>query len=122
MVLIIIVGGFFVLSKGSESTNGGEGNVISENSGNNRDVQKITLGTKNLNYYPNTIKVSAGKPVELTLDESVTGCLRAFTIKDLGVSKYARTPGDKITFTPTKKGTFAFACSMGMGFGKLIVE
>ena len=120
-VLIIIVGGFFVFSKGSESANGGEGNgdVINENG---EDVQKITLGTKNLNYYPNTLKVKEGKPVELTLDKSVTGCLRSFTIKDFGISKYARTPEDKIVFTPTKKGIFTFACSMGMGFGKLIVE
>lgn len=119
IILIVVVGGFLVLSKGSENGNGENGNekaVVSE------DIQKITLGTRNLNYYPNTIKVKEGKPVELTLDKSVTGCLRSFTIKDFGVSKYARTPDEKIVFTPNKKGTFTFACSMGMGFGKLIVE
>jgi plastocyanin domain-containing protein len=119
IILIVTTGGIFVFGKGSESVdvNNENGNVII-----GEDVQKITLGTRNLNYYPNTIKVKEGKPVELTLDESVTGCFRAFTIKDLGVSKYTRTPQDKIRFTPTKKGTFTFACSMGMGFGKIIVE
>ena len=77
---------------------------------------------KNYNYYPNTITVKSGQPVELTLDESVRGCLRGFTIKDLGVSKYSKTPEDSIDFTPTEKGTFAFSCSMGMGYGTIIVE
>ena len=60
--------------------------------------------------------------MSISLDSSVTGCLRSFTIKDLGVSKYAKTPSETIDFTPTKKGTFTFACVMGMGYGKLIVE
>ncbi|MBI2632517.1 cupredoxin domain-containing protein [Candidatus Pacearchaeota archaeon] len=119
MILLIIAGGIFIISRGSTNSDGKNGETVAVIEG---DAQKITLGTKNLNYYPNTIKVTEGKPVELTLDESVTGCLRSFTIKDLGVSKYARTPNEKIVFTPTKKGTFTFACSMGMGFGKLIVE
>ena len=33
-----------------------------------------------------------------------------------------QTPTDYVEFTPTKKGTFGFACSMGMGTGTLIVE
>lgn len=116
ILLMIMAGAFFVFNKKDSNDYEGDVQIITG------DVQKITLSSKNLNYYPNTIKVKEDKPVELTLDESVTGCLRSFTIKDLGVSKYTRTPSDKITFTPTKKGTFTFACSMGMGFGKLIVE
>ncbi|MEK6933726.1 MAG: cupredoxin domain-containing protein [Nanoarchaeota archaeon] len=116
ILLMIMAGAFFVFNKKDSNDYEGDVQIITG------DVQKITLSSKNLNYYPNTIKVKEDKPVELTLDESVTGCLRSFTIKDLGVSKYMRTPSDKITFTPTKKGTFTFACSMGMGFGKLIVE
>ena len=112
-VLIILVG-YFVLSKGSNGSDiqdQGEGTA-----------QKIVIGMKNGNYYPNTITVKANTPVEMTLDSSVQGCYRSFNIKDLGVSKYSKSPSDTINFTPTKKGTFRFACSMGMGTGTLIVE
>lgn len=86
------------------------------------EVQEITLSMKNYNYYPNTITVKAGQPVSITLDNSVGGCYRSFVIRDLGVSKYTKSPSDTIDFTPTKKGTFRFACSMGMGTGTIIVE
>lgn len=83
---------------------------------------EIVLGMKNFNYYPNTIKIKANIPVEISLDNTVQGCYRDFTIRALGIEKYLRTPQDTLTFTPTKSGTFTFACSMNMGTGKLIVE
>ena len=119
--ILIIAGAWFVF--GDKNSDNGNNNLVNGNVViNDVDAQKITLSTKNYNYYPNTITVKEGKPVEITLDKSVTGCLRSFTIKDLGVAKTARTPEDKIIFTPTKKGTFTFACSMGMGYGKIIIE
>ncbi|MDO8622967.1 MAG: cupredoxin domain-containing protein [archaeon] len=98
------------------------GNVINnaENS-DGGDIQKITLGF-NGNYYPNTINVKQGVPVEITLDSSVGGCYRSFNIKALSVSKYSSSPSDTIKFTPNQKGTFKFQCSMGMGTGTIIVE
>ena len=96
--------------------------VTSNTVADTKDVQKVILGIKDSNYYPNTIKVKAGQPVSIFIDSSVTGCLRSFVIRDLGVSGVARTPQDAITFTPPQKGTYAFACSMGMGHGTLIVE
>ena len=86
------------------------------------DVQKVVLGMKNYNYYPSEIKVKSGKPVSLSLDDNVFGCLRAMTIKELGVSKYLRSVSDTLDFIPTQKGTYTISCSMGMGFGKLVVE
>ena len=88
----------------------------------NDEVQEIIIGVKNGNYYPNTITVKAGQPVSISLDNTVTGCLRSFTIRELGIAKVLRTPEDKVEFTPTEKGTYTFACSMGMGRGTLIVE
>ena len=116
-ILIAVAG--FLLTKGVANKN-----TITDIQGDavQGEVQKVVLGTKDYNYYPNTIKVQSGKPVSITLDKSVTGCLRSFTIKDLGVSKYVKTPSETIDFTPTKKGTFRFACSMGMGYGTIIVE
>jgi len=116
VLLLIIAGGIFLFTKG-EAKQGITGNAVANN-----DVQKITLGIKNYNYYPNTITVKAGIPVRINLDESVKGCLRSFTIKDFGIAKNLRTPEDYVEFTPTKKGTYPFACSMGMGTGKIIVE
>lgn len=111
--ILIAVGIFFVWKQSAVQPS----NSILEN-----QAQQITLSMKNANYYPNTITVKENVPVALTLDKSVGGCLRSFTIKDLGVNKYSAQPADTITFTPTKKGTYRFACSMGMGFGTLIVE
>ena len=116
-VFVLLGGILFFMRDGSASAL--TGNVINQGSG---DAQSVTLSEKELNYYPNTFTVEAGKPVELTLDNSVKGCLRSFNIRDLKVSGYSKNPNEKIIFTPTKKGTFTFACSMGMGYGTIIVK
>ncbi len=118
LIFVIIIGaGLFMLRGNAADISGGTVNDI-----NNGEIQKIILSEKNLNYFPNELKVSVNQPVSITLDSSVKGCLRSFNIKELGVSKYAKTPAETIDFTSTKKGTFTFSCSMGMGYGKLIVE
>ena len=115
-IILLVIAGSFMLKTISSST----GNLVELKS--NGEAQKIVIGVKDYNYYPNTIKVKVGIPVSISLDKSVYGCLRSFTIRDFGISKYLKTPEDTIEFTPTKKGTFKFACSMGMGTGTLIVE
>ena len=115
-ILIILVAGT-VLIRGND---GSVGNAVVGGSGG--DVQKIVLGIKDYNYYPNTINVKVDKPVSISLDSSVSGCYRSFTIRDFGINKYLKTPKDTVEFTPTKKGTYRFACSMGMGTGTLVVE
>src|SRR3989338_799326 len=67
----------------------------------NGEIQEIIIGMKNYNYYPNTINVNVNKPVSITLDKSVYGCFRDFTIRDFGIRKYLKTPNDKLVFTPT---------------------
>jgi plastocyanin domain-containing protein len=114
IILIAGLGIFFIKSSSStDSITGGSGGD---------SFQKITLSMKNANYYPQTITVKVNEPVRIYLDSSVTGCYRAFTINEFGVSKYLEYPTDYVEFTPTKKGSFKFACSMGMGTGTLIVE
>ncbi|MEX2017300.1 MAG: cupredoxin domain-containing protein [Candidatus Pacearchaeota archaeon] len=115
VIVLLIAGGYLLLGKSSVN-----GNVIADDTGGN--FQKVVLGTKNLNYYPNTVTVRANEPVRIYLDETVTGCLRSFTIRDFGIAKNLPTPNDYVQFTPTKPGTYGFACSMGMGTGTLIVE
>ena len=120
ILLIIVIGEFFFLRRGNSAVNG---NAVSEGKQVlQRETQHIVISKKDLNYYPNEIRVKAGQPVSISLDSSVTGCLRSFNIRDLGVSKYSKNPSDTIDFTPNKKGTFRFQCSMGMGTGTIIVE
>ncbi len=66
-------------------------------------VNALQINIKEVCKTKNEIRVKAGQPVEVMLDDSVRRCLRLFAIRDLGVSGYARTPSDKITFTPEKK-------------------
>lgn len=118
--LIILVGvlAFFLLSGKDSSVTG---NVVNAQQVAGK-TQRVIVGMKDFNYYPNTINVKANQQVELSLDSSVTGCLRSFTIRELNVQKHLRTPDETLTFTPTQKGIYTFSCSMGMGSGKLIVE
>lgn len=113
-ILAIIVVYFLVSGRGLT------GNAVSEKSSTEDAVQNINLGF-NANYYPNTITVELGKPVEITLDSSVRGCFRSFHIRDLGVSYLSSGPSDTIKFIPLKKGTFEFACGMRMATGTIIV-
>ena len=119
IIFFVVIGiTYFVASAGANT-----GNVINNvGNDNSRDIQKINLGFKNYNYYPNIIKVKQGIPVEITLDNSVKGCYRSFNIKSLGVSQYSSGPSQTIKFTPDQKGTFEFACGMRMGTGTIIVE
>lgn len=116
IILVVLIGGFF-LFKGSEQNI----HYFQEDS-KNGDVQNVVISMKNYNYYPNTIKVKAGVPVSISLDSSVAGCFRDFTIRDFGIHKYLKTPQDTLVFTPEKEGSYTFACSMGMGTGVLVVE
>lgn len=116
IVILVVIGFYFT---GGSSSGTGTGKVLGASG--SGDVQKIVLGIKNGNYYPNTVNVEVNRPVRIYLDSSVKGCYRTFVIKSFGVSKNLATPSDYVEFTPTKEGTYGFACSMGMGTGKIIV-
>src|SRR3989344_2828486 len=101
IIIIVIFAGFFILRNGENSNKEIVGNVAVANEG---EKQKVN------------------QPVSMSLDKTVSGCLRDFTIREFGIRKYLKTPEDTVEFTPNKKGTYTFACSMGMGTGTLIVE
>lgn len=125
VIILLVVGAGIFFMRGS---NGATGNVVSGvsgNSGNSGDsgqIQKVTLSIKNGNYYPQNVKVKQGQTVRIYLDKSVGGCYRSFTMRDFGVAKYLASDSDYVEFTPNKKGSFRFACSMGMATGTLVVE
>ena len=116
VLILIVIAGFFFLKSGSGSENNYTG---SSESG---EIKNVVLGMKNYNYYPNTINAKVGQTVRISLDNSVSGCYRSFTIRQFGVAKYLSTSKDYVEITPNKAGTYRFACSMGMGTGTLIVE
>lgn len=116
-LILIVVAGWMFLGRGDTDTTTG-GNVDTGNG----DYQEVVLSMKSGNYYPNTVTVESGKPVRIYLDSSVGGCYRAFTIRQLGISQYLKSPSDYVEFTPTKAGNYAFACSMNMGRGTLVVK
>ena len=121
ILLVIIVAGFFMLNQsgsGLEFQNEQvSGNVVAGTG----EIQEVVIGMKNYNYYPDTINLKAGIPARVSLDDSVYGCFRDLTIRDFGIREYLKTSEDYVEFTPMEPGTYPFACSMGMGFGKLVV-
>ena len=85
-------------------------------------TQEVTLSWGKLNYNPEVITVKAGEKVRITGDMTrLTGCFQSLQIPELGISKSMTETDNVLEFTPTKKGTFAFGCAMGMGAGKLVV-
>ncbi len=117
VAILIVAGGAYLFGH----TGSASANVIEANNA-GVEAQKVVISMQNGNYYPREIRVKAGQPISVSLDSSVQGCLRSFTVPDFNVAKVLPTPQDSVTFTPNKKGTYQFRCSMGMGTGKLIVE
>ena len=122
MVLMIALVGGFVYVKG----NNVNGNVVSGTeilpTTQAGQVQKVVLSQDGYNYKDSVAE--AGKPITISADSSVGGCLRSvvFNIEGKKYSKYLKTPGETLELPALSKGTYPFSCSMGMGYGKLIVN
>jgi plastocyanin domain-containing protein len=118
---IILIGGF-MLTK-SDASRGMTGNAIAvESQKIQGEMQRVILSQDGYNYKDATAQ--AGKPIVISADSSVGGCLRSavFNIDGKKYSKYLRSPEDTLELPALSKGTYTFSCSMGMGFGKLIVQ
>lgn len=80
------------------------------------DAQKVEIVVDSYSFTPDTIKVTAGRPVELML-RSVTSLIpHNFTIDDpaSGLSLDVDIPSGEdvtVTFIPQNKGTFQFYCA-----------
>lgn len=86
--------------------------------------QKVTLTVSNGGYSPKTFKVQKDVPVELTLETkgNVYSCATAFTFRAFNISDLLGPSDSKVhVFTPSKKGIYTFACSMGMYSGTMEV-
>ncbi len=86
-------------------------------------VQRIEVTVRG-GYRPDVIRVRQGMPVELVFDRRESGdCTSRVVFGDFALSAalpaYERTT---VRLTPTKAGTFGFACGMNMVHGSLLVE
>ncbi|MBI2665057.1 cupredoxin domain-containing protein [Candidatus Woesearchaeota archaeon] len=84
------------------------------------DVQVIDVGMIGGKYTPSVITVEANKPVILQDDGSLKGCARVMIQPELGMNANF-VKNSRYQFTPTKKGTFTYTCSMGMYKGVIKV-
>ena len=119
VILVLVVGGFIFVN----GKNGATANVVS-NGGQviEGEMQRVVLSQEGLNY-KDTI-AEADKSIIISADGSVGGCLRSvvFNIEGKKYSKYLQTPEDTLELPALSKGTYPFSCTMGMGYGKLIVK
>ena len=126
--LVIAWIALFVLLLVSACSSSGEQKATAETAAQNTvqeidGVQTVTLSWGKLNYNPETITVTAGKPVKIIADLTrLQGCFLSLVIPDLGIEHYFDENNPAVAFTPTEKGIYQFGCAMGMGKGTLIVE
>ncbi len=85
-------------------------------------VQKITIVVDN-GFKPETVKVKAGQPVQLTFDVKHRSCASTVVFESLKITKNLQ-DGKKtiVKFTPKKAGTIRYACGMGMLKGSVSVK
>lgn len=78
--------------------------------------QVVSMKVVGLDYYPHRFKVVEGVPVEWHIDGSeAQGCAQVITVPTLGITEYLPRQGEKvIAFTPKRKGSIPFSCTMGM--------
>jgi plastocyanin len=122
--VLVAVMGFFMFTSGFALTGitfggGGGASVEATDGGGIQKVSSTVTATK----YGN-ISVKAGTAVDWTLnaDASVDrSCIRDMRVPEFNISKRLKSGVNKISFTPTKKGTYIIRCSMGMYTGRITV-
>jgi hypothetical protein len=85
-------------------------------------TQRATV-TINGGYSPSSVKVKAGKPVELTFVAGKNlGCGNELVFKGLNIKRMLKA-GEKtvVKFTPKKGQDLSFTCGMGMYKGSIVI-
>lgn len=90
---------------------------------NSEGKQEVTISASDGGYSSETKTLKAGVPVKLTLvSNNVQSCVKSFMIPSLGISKILPQTGNiEVEFTPSKVGTLAYTCGMGMFTGSFNV-
>jgi len=85
------------------------------------DVQTIAVDVSSGVYAPNSIKLKAGVPAEITFGQS-SGCTAIVQSKDLGFEEDLSAGSKTVKLGALEPGAYAFSCGMEMVFGKIVVE
>jgi plastocyanin domain-containing protein len=95
-----------------------------DKAGKSAAVQVIEMSVTGEGFVPAQVKVKAGQPVKLMITRKTDGtCAKEIVIKDFGINQPL--PLNKtveVTFTPTRTGSFRYACAMDMVAGAIMVE
>lgn len=84
-------------------------------------IQKISVDLSSGSYNPNTIKLKAGVPTEITFGQSA-GCTAQVQSSDLGFAEDLTSGPKTVKLGALTAGTYSFACGMNMVTGQIIVE
>jgi len=87
-----------------------------------KSAQTIKMAVDGVSYFPSSLTVEVGKPVKWIVDGTKSiGCTQYLISPELGISKKLAKGENIIEFTPQKKGSFRFQCSMNMVSGTMNV-
>lgn len=100
---------------------GGTGAAVTKKAAVKSGVQAITVDTSQGSYNPNTIKLKAGIPAEITFTQS-SGCLGQVQSQDLDFFEDLTAGPKTIKLGSLKAGTYTFTCGMQMVSGTIVVE
>ena|SRR5947208_6252736 len=87
-------------------------------------VQTATIKVTTRGYEPTRLKFRKGIPARVTfLRTTDATCVKEIVLPDFNI-RHALPLNQPVvvTFTPQKRGTFAFVCGMNMMSGELIVQ
>ena len=86
-------------------------------------VQEVRIRVKG-GYSPDVIKARTGVPLRIVFDRQEDGdCSSKVVFSDFALSRYlAPFVETVVEFTPSRPGTYGFACGMNMIHGSLLIE
>ncbi len=84
-------------------------------------IQRISVDLSTGSYDPNTLKLKAGVPAEITFGQS-SGCTAQVQSKDLGFFEDLTSGPVTVKLPALKAGTYGVSCGMEMVFGTIVVE
>lgn len=85
------------------------------------EPQRVTIRIGDVGYEPSSVKLSANRPIELTVEQG-EGCAEGFIISKLGVNADNSKSDAVVRLGKVSKGSYRFTCGMEMVEGLLVVD
>lgn len=85
-------------------------------------LQTVDMTVTSGSFVPNVLTVRKGIPVRWRVHaQDASGCTSSIASRELGIAKQLALGENDFTFTPSRTGTIAFSCGMGMVRGSFKV-